>query len=80
MNNTSTTMSRDAEARGRKLLREVARTQALRHLVANKLTLPLTVLRCLRDGQPVPHRLFRQAVRDLEAIIRGVDRQIKERA
>ena len=79
MKERSTTMTVDADAQSRKVLRDVVRTQALRHLVANKLTLPLTILRCLRDGQPVPQRLFHQAVRDLEAIIRGVDRQITKK-
>ena len=79
MKKERSTMSK-ADVLTRKILRDVSRTQRLRHLVANKLTLPLTVLHCLRDGQPVPHRLFQRAIRDLEAIMRGVDQEIKRRA
>ena len=52
----------------------VHRTQRLRHAVANRVTLPLTILRHLRDGQPVTQRQIAQAIRDLEALIHSLDR------
>ena len=56
------------------LVRRVARAQQLRHVIANKLTLPLTVLRELREGRAVPPRLVAQAIQDLEALMAWVDR------
>ena len=55
------------------VVRRVARQQWLRHLVANKLTLPLTVLRELRAGRPVEPRVVAQAIRDLDALMASVD-------
>ena len=49
-------------------LARIHHQQHLRHVTANKLTLPLTVLRRLAVGEPVPPRLLQQAIRDLEAI------------
>ena len=57
------------------IVRRVARAQRLRHVVANKLTLPLTVLRELRDGRPVERRVIEKAVQELEALIASVDAQ-----
>ena len=56
------------------VVRRVARAQQLRHVVANKLTLPLTVLRELHEGRAVPPRLLARAIQDLEAIMAWVDR------
>ena len=55
------------------ILQRVARTQRLRHLIANKLTLPLTVLRELRAGRAVEPRVVAQAIRDLDALMTFVD-------
>lgn len=55
------------------VLQHVARTQRLRHLIANKLTLPLTVLRELRAGRAVEPRVVAQAIRDLDALMTLVD-------
>jgi len=52
----------------------IHRAQRLRHTTANKLTLPLTILRHLRDGKRVTARQLTQAIRDLKALIRVVDR------
>lgn len=57
------------------VLRHVARAQQLRHLVANKLTLPLTVLRELQAGRSVEPRVVAQAIRDLDALMASVDAQ-----
>lgn len=42
--------------------------EQLHHLLGNKLTLPLTVLRSLRDGKRVSQRTIERAIRDLQAI------------
>ena len=55
--------------------RRVARAQELRHVIANKLTLPLTVLRELNQGRAVPPRLLERAIKELEAIMTWVDQQ-----
>jgi hypothetical protein len=55
-------------------LTTVHRAQRRRHLAANKLTLSLTILRHLRDGKTVTTRQLTQAIRDLEALMRRVDR------
>ena len=55
------------------IVRRVARAQRLRHVVANKLTLPLTVLRELRDGRPVEPRVIEKAVQELESLIASLD-------
>lgn len=60
------------------VVRRVHRAQRLRHVTANKLTLPLTVLQHLQDGKAVEPRLLAKAIRDLEAIIEWVDGQGKK--
>ena len=55
------------------IVRRVARAQRLRHVVANKLTLPLTVLRELRDGRPVEPRVIEKAVQELESLMVSLD-------
>ena len=57
------------------VVRRVARAQRLCHIVANKLTLPLTVLRELRDGRAVEPRVIAKAVEELESLIASLDAQ-----
>lgn len=56
-------------------VQKVHRAQRTRHLVANKLTAALTVLRHLKDGGLVGQKLLERAIRDLEAIMELVDRR-----
>ena len=42
--------------------------EQLRHLLGNKLTLPLTVLGHLHAGKPVNKRTIERAIRDLQSI------------
>ncbi len=51
------------------LLQELQQTQQLRHLLANKLTLPLTLLDHLQAGKSVTPRLFGLAIRDLRSLV-----------
>ena len=53
----------------------MARAQHLRHVIANTLTLPLTVLRELHEGRTVEPRALAQAIRDLDALLAWVDTQ-----
>ena len=55
------------------VVRRVARRQQLRHLVANKVTLPLTVLRELRGGRTVETRVVTQTIRDMETLVASID-------
>ena len=57
------------------LVRRVARAQPLRHMVANKVTLPLTVLREQHAGRAVAPGALALAIRDLEALMAWVDEQ-----
>lgn len=57
----------------RKLVARVHRRQAVRHVVANKLQLALTVLRELEEGRVVPRSLAERAIKDLRAVMRFVD-------
>ena len=58
-------------------IRQVHRSQRLRHITANKLTPALTVLRHLRDGESITPRLIDRAIHDLEAMMEWVDRKGK---
>lgn len=51
--------------------------EQLRHLLGNKLTLPLTVLAHLRDGRRISRRSIEQAIRDLQAIAQQFEMQPK---
>ena len=51
--------------------------EQLRHLLGNKLTLPLTVLSSLRDGKRISRRTIKRAVRDLQAITERFEAQPK---
>ena len=51
--------------------------EQLRHLLGNKLTLPLTVLGHLREGKRVSRRVIERAVRDLQAIAEQFETQPK---
>lgn len=62
-----------------KLVAKVHRRQAVRHVVANKLQLALTVLRELEEGRLVPRRLVERAVRDMEAVIGFIDQTRRNR-
>lgn len=55
------------------LVQKVHEAQWLRHIVANKLSTPLTVLRYLREGRSVPPTLIELAIKDLEALMKQVD-------
>ena len=57
-----------------RITNRVHKKQRLRHVVANKLMLPLTVLREIQDGRLVGTRLLSQASRDLKAIEKFVER------
>ncbi len=54
------------------LLQEVHQKQYFRHVVANKLTLPLTVLREFKDGRTVGKRAINLATQNLESIMRFI--------
>ena len=56
------------------VVQRVVRAQRLRHVIANKLTLPLTVLRELHDGRAVEPRVISQAIQDLETLIALIDK------
>ena len=58
-----------------KLVREVHRRQATRHVIANKLQLALTVLRELENEKVVQPKLIKRAAFDLKVILRFLDRQ-----
>lgn len=51
------------------LLQELQQAQYLRHLLANKLTLPLTLLDHLQAGKSATPRLFGLAIRDLKNLV-----------
>ena len=55
------------------VVRRVARRQQLRHIVANKVTLPLTVLRELHEGRAVESRVVARAIQDLETLVASID-------
>ena len=63
----------------RTIVQQIHRRQRLRHIVANKLTPALTVLRYLREGKLVSPKLLEQAILDLEALMELVDREDRER-
>ena len=54
-------------------LEKIHQSQLLRHVVANKITLPMTVLGELSEGKSVDVALIEQAIRDLKAIIKFVE-------
>ena len=55
------------------IVRRVARRQQLRHIVANKVTLSLTVLGELRDGRPVEPHVIARAISDIETLVASID-------
>ena len=61
----------------RELLDALDRSQQLRHVLGNKLTLPLLVLKRLRAGENVGDRTLESAVRDLEGMLEIVDGEEK---
>ncbi|MBI5569062.1 MAG: hypothetical protein HY914_03870 [Desulfomonile tiedjei] len=54
-------------------LEKIHQSQLLRHVVANKITLPMTVLGELSEGKSVDLVLIERAIRDLKAIIQFVE-------
>ena len=62
-----------------KIVQRIHREQRLRHIAANKLTAALTALRHLQDGEAVSPKLVERAIRDLEALMKRVDRKDRER-
>ena len=54
-------------------LEKVHKAQLLRHVVANKITLPMTVLGELSEGRSVDTALIERAIRDLKTIIQFVE-------
>ena len=59
----------------RKLVTRVHRRQAVRHVVANKVQLALTILKELESERAVEPRLIKRAILDLRVILRFLDRQ-----
>lgn len=57
-----------------KLPEKVHRSQGIRHVVANKLQLTLTILQELKEKRAVPRKLVDRAIGDLKAVMRFVDK------
>ena len=53
---------------------KVHQEQAWRHVLANRLSLPLTVLSQLEAGKPVPPQTLRRAIAELKEAVRYFDR------
>ena len=56
------------------LVEKVHQEQAVRHVLANRLSLPLTVLSQLEAGKPVPPQTLRRAIAELKEAVRLFDR------
>lgn len=56
------------------LVEKVHQEQALRHVLANKLSLPLAVLSQLETGKAVPPQTLRRAIAELKEAVRLFDR------
>lgn len=52
---------------------QVHKEQAWRHVLANRLSLPLTVLSQLEAGKPVPPETLRRAIAELKEAVRVFD-------
>lgn len=61
----------------RKLVARIHRRQGVRHVVANKVQLALTILKELESERTVEPRLIKRAVRDLEAIVKFMNESAK---
>ena len=59
----------------KKLVVRVHRRQRVRHVVANKVQLALTILKELESERAVEPRLIKRAILDLCAILRFLDRR-----
>jgi hypothetical protein len=57
----------------RQLIDALDQSQPLRHVLGNKLTLPLLVLKRLRAGERVTDQTLDGAVRDLEGLLKIVN-------
>lgn len=53
---------------------KVHQEQAGRHVLANRLSLPLTVLSQLEAGKTVPPETLRRAIKELKEAVRVFDR------
>ena len=53
---------------------KVHQEQAWRHVLANRLSLPLTVLSQLEAGKSVPPQTLRRAIAELKEAVRVFDR------
>lgn len=60
------------------IVQQIHRRQRLRHINANMLATALAALRHLQDGKPVSPKLHERAIRDLEALMKRVDRKGSE--
>ena len=56
----------------KKLVAQIHRRQRVRHVVANKIQLALTILKELESERAVEPRLMKRAIRDLEEIVRAL--------
>ncbi len=54
-------------------LEKIHQSQLSRHVVANKITLPLTILGELSEGRSVNLALIKRAFRDLKAIVQFLE-------
>lgn len=54
--------------------------EQLRHLLGNKLTLPLTVLGHFRDGKQVSRQTIERAIRELQTIAEQFEPRPKRRS
>jgi hypothetical protein len=61
----------------RKLVERVHRRQAVRHVVANKVQLALTILKELELEHAVEPRLIKRAIKDLKAIVKYLNERTK---
>jgi len=56
------------------LVEKVHQDQAVRHVLANRLSLPLTMLSQLEAGKLVPPQTLRRAIAELKEAVRMFDR------
>ena len=75
-----TRLNQDSQDRPTGSAEDAYPIERLRHLLGNKLTLPLTVLGNLRDGKRVSRRVIERAIRDLQTIAEQFEPQSKKRS
>ena len=59
----------------KKLIAKIHHRQGVRHVVANKVQLALTILKELESERAVEPRLIKRAILDLRVILRFLDKQ-----